>query len=149
MPEKAAKITEESLSLFIDGFYEEVKKDDLLAPVFIKWIGTDEKDWAPHMKRVVDFWVGQFVAPKAGPEAVTHMAKLHNPIKGLDRKHFKKWMEIYLRVVPEYFETSPACDLMIHTQRLMRKVHNEYWDYHDLPRHPKHLSDGEGRRHGE
>src|SRR5690606_8724137 len=42
----------EDLTLLVNAFYDKIRKDDLLAPVF----NTIIKDWEPHLEKMVQFW---------------------------------------------------------------------------------------------
>lgn len=121
--EKFERVNEENLKVFLKAFYDTIQQDDLLGPIFTGRIGTTEQDWAPHMERVNLFWcsvllnTGQFKGK---------MVPIHNQIPNLDTLHFKRWMEIFTPIVNEYYAISPALDLIIKAQTVMRTLHKGY-----------------------
>jgi len=50
----AAGLTEPLIRTVILSFYEKVRRDPLLGPVFAETIGDD---WSPHIERIVLFWL--------------------------------------------------------------------------------------------
>ncbi len=120
---KFTEINEDSLRVCLTAFYDIVKEDDLIGPIFLETIGTTDEDWAPHMDRVVAFWSSVLLGSKAygGGFMIKH-AKL----PGLEMHHFKRWMEIFMKVVPEHFEVSPSIEITIKAQQLMRNLHTQY-----------------------
>jgi len=120
---KFEKVTEENLKVFLKAFYDDVKEDPLIGPVFIGRLGTTDEDWAPHMERVNMFWcsvllqTGQFKGK---------MIPIHNQIPGLEIQHFKRWMEIFTPVVNAHYAISPAINLIIKAQTVMRNLLQGY-----------------------
>ena len=123
MEMKYATISEENLQVFLKAFYDAVQKDDLLGPIFTQRIGTTDEDWAPHMERVNLFWSSVLLGKGTYKGK---MVPIHNQIPDLDTVHFKRWMEIFMATIKDYYETSPSLDLMIKAQTMMRTLHQGY-----------------------
>jgi len=123
MAEKFTEFTPENLRIFLSAFYDRVKTDDLIGPIFLDRLGTEEDDWAPHMDRVVAFWSS--VLLKTG-EYHGKLVMVHNAMPNLSMDHFRRWMQIFMATAPEYYAVSPTCDLMIKAQTMMRTLHTSY-----------------------
>jgi hemoglobin len=121
--QKFEKVTEENLEIFLKAFYDAVQEDDLIGPVFTNRIGTTEEDWAPHMIRVNQFWCSLLLAKG---QFKGKMVPIHNQIPGLQTEHFKRWMEIFTPIVNAHYAISPALDLIIKAQTVMRTLHKGY-----------------------
>jgi hypothetical protein len=50
----AVGLTEALVRRVIDAFYERVRRDAVLGPVFAEAIGDD---WAPHIEKINQFWL--------------------------------------------------------------------------------------------
>ena len=50
----AAGLTEPLIRTVILSFYAKVRRDPVLGPIFAEAIG---EDWAPHIERIVLFWL--------------------------------------------------------------------------------------------
>ncbi|WP_135081346.1 group III truncated hemoglobin [Terasakiella sp. SH-1] len=126
MSEKFSEINADTLRVMLNAFYDEVQKDELIGPIFIKKIGTTEEDWAPHMDRVVKFWCSVLLNTKeyGGGFMIKHAA-----LPKLEMEHFKRWMEIFMRTVPEHFETSQSVEITIKAQTLLKNLHQQYGQF--------------------
>ncbi|MEE4209799.1 MAG: group III truncated hemoglobin [Parvularcula sp.] len=85
---EALGVDERFVSLLVERFYGNVRKDELLAPIFAERIS----DWPHHLERMKTFWrsilfnSGEF----SGNPMVKHMA-----IPGLEKAHFVRWLELF------------------------------------------------------
>ncbi len=126
MGEKFSEINAETLRIMLDSFYEHVRKDELIGPIFEDMIGTTDEDWAPHMDRVVAFWCSVLLGSKTYGGGF--MMK-HGTIPGLEMRHFKRWMEIFMPVVSDHYDVTPSIDITIKAQTLMRNLHQQYGQF--------------------
>lgn len=95
--------TEEDITNLVHQFYDKVRKDDLLAPVFNSII---EDKWGQHLKTMCNFWSTILLYSKkylADP-----MVK-HLPMP-LEKKHFDKWLTLFEETVDQLFSGSTATD---------------------------------------
>lgn len=89
----------------VNSFYEKVKDDILIGPLFTDVAQTN---WAVHLPKMYDFWEvivfgrGSF---KGNPMMVHK--QLHNKIK-LKQAHFDRWLSLFYTTVDELFEGENA-----------------------------------------
>ncbi len=105
--EKAAEaaamgITESNISDLVERFYENIRADDLLGPIFENHIA----DWTPHLGRMKDFWTS--IAIESGRFHGNPMVK-HLAIPGLERSHFNHWLALFEETLPEVMPNAAAC----------------------------------------
>jgi hemoglobin len=126
MTEKFDKINEDTLRVMLTDFYDKVRKDDLIGPIFNNKIGTTDEDWAPHMDRVVAFWCSVLLGAKTygGGFMIKH-AQLPN----LEMTHFKRWMELFMPSVSDHYQVSQSIEITIKAQTLMRNLHQQYGQF--------------------
>lgn len=92
------------IKLFVDEFYEKVKNDALIGPVFLEKIPTD---WQPHLDKMYAFWnAALFGVPgfKGNPFAK------HAPLK-IGAEHFVRWLELFDETIDDNFEGYMAADV--------------------------------------
>ena len=87
-------IDEAMIARLVDGFYDRVRVDPLIGPVFNDRI----QDWAPHLEQMRLFWSS--VALMSGVYHGRPMPK-HLPLP-VDARHFDRWLELF---------EATACDL--------------------------------------
>jgi hemoglobin len=79
----------DDVKLLVNEFYDKVKKDDLLAPIFFEHIPDD---WQPHLNRMYLFWGAALLGEKGylGNPFSKH-AKMHT----LTQDHFDRWLSLF------------------------------------------------------
>lgn len=86
-------ITEPMIERLVHGFYDKVRADAVLGPVFDARI----KDWDPHLKQMCAFWSS--VALMTGRYHGTPMVK-HAPLP-VEAAHFDRWLELFEQTAHE------------------------------------------------
>jgi hemoglobin len=80
----ACGIDEAFISVLVERFYDAIRHDDMLGPIFAEKI----IDWPTHLSRMKDFWASIMFDP--GRFSGSPMQK-HIAIGGLDGGHFDRW----------------------------------------------------------
>lgn len=80
-------IDEAMIARLVDGFYDRVRADPLIGPVFNERIS----DWGPHLEQMRLFWSS--VALMSGAYHGRPMPK-HLPLP-VDARHFDRWLELF------------------------------------------------------
>ena len=100
--------TREDVSLLVRSFYQKIRQDEMLGPIFNGAI----HDWEPHLEKLTDFWEGNlffFVKTKyQGDPKIAHNEldlKLH---KSLTMNHFGHWINLWLETIDEHFQGETA-----------------------------------------
>jgi len=88
------------ISRLVESFYEAVRDDDMLGPIFAERIG----DWPHHLARMKDFWAS--IMLESGRFSGSPMRK-HIAIGGLDAAHFARWQMLWGRTL-ERMAPSPT-----------------------------------------
>ncbi len=83
----ATGIDEILISNLVEGFYDKVRNDPLLGPVFAERV----EDWGPHLDRMKQFWSS--VALATGVYTGRPMPRHMNlPV---DAAHFDRWLALF------------------------------------------------------
>ncbi|MBZ9710407.1 group III truncated hemoglobin [Mesorhizobium sp. ESP7-2] len=74
----------------VDGFYEEIRRDELLGPIFRQQIQSDE--WPRHLAKMCDFWSATLLRTSRyeGRPLPPHLA-----IGSLGEVHFRRWLTLF------------------------------------------------------
>ncbi len=86
-------ITEAMIERLVHAFYDKVRADAVLGPVFDARI----QDWGPHLQQMCAFWSS--VALMTGRYHGTPMVK-HAPLP-VDAAHFDRWLALFEQTAHE------------------------------------------------
>ena len=94
--------------LLVSNFYAQVRRDDLLAPIFKAHIAEDE--WGTHLERLTDFWVTNLfgIACFKGNPMRIHRQVDQNLDHKIDQVHFSRWLQLWFKTIDSLFEGSRA-----------------------------------------
>lgn len=92
----------QDIKFLVNEFYNKVRQDALLAPVFASRI----KDWQSHLEAMYRFWNAALFGVRGyvGNPFLKH-AKL--PIDG---PHFEQWIRLFFETIDAHFEGTIAED---------------------------------------
>lgn len=103
---EARAIIEKALEDGVARFYDIVREDDLIGPIFIEAV----HDFPGHMKTMVDFWSRMTL----GTERYAGMPLPPHVKLDLKPEHFERWLAIWKQAADETMP-APLADLV--TQR--------------------------------
>lgn len=109
-PNRTPTFDETEVAALIDRFYDKVRLDPLIGPVFNAVV----EDWNEHKRLLTSFWCS--VALRAGTYRGNPMAK-HKPL-GVGREHFERWLELWRETVPEIMDTASSELMIEYAQRI-------------------------------
>lgn len=81
-------VSEAEIRVLVDAFYDSVRQDDLLGPVFARQV----KDWSLHLPKMYDFW--STVVLRTGRYSGRPF-EVHQAIPGLSTEHFDRWLMLW------------------------------------------------------
>ncbi len=119
-PEISAAIMEQTglsealLRQVVTAFYDRVRDDDLLGPIFAERIA----DWGPHLERMTAFWSS--VTLKTGRYHGRPVpAHLPLPIAG---QHFERWLVLFRQTAGELCSPEGAACMIEAAERIARSL---------------------------
>ncbi len=87
---------EASIKLLVDTFYQKVREDGLIGPVFDQAV----QDWDKHMPTMYAFWTHLLF--RRGEYSGNPWAK-HAPLD-VEKEHFQRWLILFRETVSELFD---------------------------------------------
>ena len=110
------RLDERMIHDVVHGFYDEIRKDALLGPVFNGAIAPH--DWSHHLMKMCDFWSSMLLRTGRydGRPLPPHLA-----IPGLGEQHFRRWLRLFRATVTSLCPPEVAALFM---ERAMRIAHS-------------------------
>lgn len=91
-------LTESVVRELVYSFYEKVKIDPHIGPIFIEKIGSEWDDWHVHLEIMVNFWcaiMGLAKRYRGNP------MRVHQQIETLAPEHFVTWLKLFRETATE------------------------------------------------
>ena len=107
-------IDEPMIARLVDAFYDRVRADPLLGPVFAARIS----DWGPHLQQMRLFWSS--VALMSGVYHGRPMPK-HLPLP-VDARHFDRWLELFEATAAEVCPPVAAAHFVERARRIAESL---------------------------
>ena len=125
--------TEDEITALVHRFYDRVRVDPLLGPIFAERI----TDWDFHLSKMVDFWSSALrgTARFRGTPMPKHVA-----IPGLSVQLFKRW----LRLFNETTRTIGNVAMQQRADELAERIAESLWYGYELSHRPAHLPEHVG-----
>jgi hemoglobin len=92
----------QDIETFVNAFYDKVRGDEILAPVFSSRIADEA--WPDHLQRMYAFWNAILFA-ETGFQGNPMQKHMTLPV---DEKHFGRWLSLFRSTVDENFSGSKA-----------------------------------------
>ncbi len=86
-------LTRSDIELLVNKFYDTVKQDTLLAPVFSR------VDWPHHLPIMYNFWSSMLL----GDQSYQGSPFQKHAHLAIDASHFNRWLELFTQTVDENF----------------------------------------------
>lgn len=107
-------IDEAMIARLVDGFYDGVRTDPLIGPVFNERI----RDWEPHLEQMRLFWSS--VALMSGVYHGRPMPK-HLPLP-VDARHFDRWLELFEAAARDLCPPAAAAHFIERARRIAESL---------------------------
>lgn len=92
----------EDIIILVNAFYDRVKNDALLAPVFASRI--PDEAWPAHLERMYSFWSALLLGER-GFDGNPMQKHLSLPI---DATHFQHWLQLFYQTLDSLFSGKKA-----------------------------------------
>lgn len=117
--------TEANIGELVYSFYDRVRADALLGPVFDTVL---HGRWDEHLPKMCLFW-GSLVLGDKRYRGNVQLA--HQPLEGLEPRHFSRWLHLFLDTVCDRYEPAAAVRFMEPALRIAQSLQLSRfgWDY--------------------
>lgn len=108
-------LNEDVLRDLVHSFYEKVRRDAVLGPIFAARIA----DWGPHLERMASFWSS--VALMTG-RYHGRPVPAHTPLP-IDGAHFERWLGLFRETAHSVCTHAGALHVIERAERIARSLH--------------------------
>ena len=105
-----AQLDESAVATLVDRFYDKVRVDPLLGPVFNPRVD----DWDAHKVLMTSFWAT--VALRTGHYRGNPLAK-HQPLQ-IGTQHFQRWLCLWRETAGEVLDAESATTMIGYAERI-------------------------------
>ena len=128
--------TEANIRELVYAFYERVRADAILGPVFEQTLGGR---WDEHLPKMCLFWASLVLGAK---QYRGNVQQAHQPLPGLEPRHFSHWLYLFLDTVESRYEPAAAVRFMEPALRIAQSLQLSRfgWDY-TIPAEQRDLLD--------
>lgn len=111
------QLDREALSLLVHTFYERVRDDAMLQPIFDLKIAPDA--WPRHLERMTDFWSSVLLGSQTyvGQPMAKHAA-LVDAVPDFGAPYFKRWLELFETTTRGLFAPHLADEVMLRARNM-------------------------------
>ncbi|WP_028224751.1 group III truncated hemoglobin [Paraburkholderia ferrariae] len=120
-----AEPTEDTIRELVYAFYDRVREDALLGPVFD---GVLAGRWDDHLPKMCRFWTSLVLGAKTYRGNVQ---QVHQPLPGIEPRHFSRWLYLFLDTVESRYRPAAAVEFMEPALRIAQSLQLSRfgWDY--------------------
>jgi hemoglobin len=114
-------VTREDIAALVDRFYERIRADEVLGPIFDD---VARVDWAAHLPKMYDFWDSVLFGRAAfkGNPLGAHRALAR--LTPLARSDFDRWVGLFHRTVDDLFDGPMADEAKFRASRIAMVMHH-------------------------
>ena len=107
-----AELNRTVIAQLVHEFYDDVRRDPELHPIFDAAIGGN---WEPHLGRMVEYWSTVMLATHEfkGNVYGTHMA-----LGGIVPDHFQRWLVLFEKTARRLFTPELADEFLLVARRI-------------------------------
>lgn len=111
-------ITPDYISVLVDTFYEHIRKDIVLGPIFENAI---EDRWDIHLPRMKAFWAS--VTLNAGLYSGKPVEAHRKHLDNIESQHFDRWLKLFRKTLEETAPTPDAVTyFMVRADRIANSL---------------------------
>lgn len=114
-------ITEESIRAMVDLFYQRVREDPVLGPVFEHHLA---ERWHLHMPRMYAFWTKVLLGTA---EFQGNVFGKHMALDGIGKEHFVHWLALFRQTAEETHGQAEAQEIMTVAERIATSLQLGYF----------------------
>jgi hemoglobin len=124
MLQKEDIVNVDDIKILVNAFYEKIKKDDLIGPIFIHHVNND---WPEHLDKMYRFWQTVLLgeATYFGSPFPPH-TKMN-----IDHRHFNRWLELFIPTVDYLFEGTKAVEIKWRAGKMAELFESKLKHYND------------------
>lgn len=114
-------IDQESILKLMDIFYDKIRKNEKLGPIFNNAIGTDNQSWQEHKKKIGNFWMGMLLGEG---NYTGQPLKAHLELPPFPKDFFEIWLELFNESLKNIYKDDITNIILQRAQMIARHFQN-------------------------
>ena len=111
-------INTEYISILVERFYDRIRSDETLGPIFNNIIGDN---WGPHLKQMKAFWAS--VTMNAGLYSGKPVEQHRKHTNAIKSEHFDIWLTLFRQTLEDTAPTPKCVDyFMVRAERIANSL---------------------------
>ncbi len=105
--------TVDDIQLMVHAFYDSIREDELLGPIFNERI---QDNWPEHLEKMVRFWQTLLLDER------TYYGRPFDPhaTMPIGAEHFERWVSLFINNVDTHFQGAKAEEAKLRAQNIAR-----------------------------
>lgn len=120
-------INKESIDKLMNIFYDKIKSDNNLGPIFKSKIGESKEAWDKHKDKISNFWQGQILGE--GNYRGQPM-KTHIELPPFPQEFFNIWLDLFSQSLNLVFDDNCKDVFLKRAQMIANSFQNMIYKYH-------------------
>lgn len=113
--------TEENIRRMVYDFYDGVRRDELLGPVFDAALSHG---WDEHLPRMVDFWSTVLLGTR---KFQSNVFGKHMALQGIEKEHFIRWLALFRATAARVYAPEQADEVVTVAERIATSLQLGYF----------------------
>ena len=114
-------INKDGIDKLMEIFYEKIRKDKDLGPIFNAKVGTDDESWKAHKAKISNFWQGMILG-EGDYSGQPMKAHLHLP--PFPREFFDIWLGLFEESLHQVFNDEISEVFLQRAQMIAKNFQN-------------------------
>ena len=118
-------ITQENIKTLMDTFYDAIRKDKDLGPIFHASIGTDAIAWENHKEKIARFWRQMILGENVFNG---QPLKKHIELPPFPREFFDQWLKLFSVSLSQIYIPEVANEFLSKAQMIAQRFQIAMYD---------------------
>ncbi|AXP08196.1 truncated hemoglobin Ctb [Campylobacter hepaticus] len=118
---KSQTITQENIAKLMEIFYEKVRKDKDLGPIFNDAIGTSDEEWKEHKAKIGNFWAGMLLGEG---NYNGQPLKKHLDLPAFPQEFFQTWLKLFESSLDKVYDENMQAVILQRAQMIASHFQN-------------------------
>jgi len=107
------ELSDQQIETLVHRFYERIRDEPLLGPVFASRIADDE--WPAHLDKMVRFWS---TILRGSNRYTGNPMVVHQQLAGITAQHFERWLALFREVAEGCLSQELADSILQRAERM-------------------------------
>ncbi len=123
---KYESINQKNIAKLMELFYEKIRKDKDLGPIFNSAIGTSDEEWKAHKAKIGNFWTGMLLGEG---DYNGQPLKKHLDLPPFPQEFFEIWLSLFEESLDQIYNEEIKAVILGRAQMIASHFKNMLYKY--------------------